>query len=332
MSGPLVSKTNVVLCGSNYAAFYIPSLQELNDSFELTGVLAAGSDRSTRLAARHKVPLWTSVPEVPHSVQAAIVALPPVASVGVATQLLRRGIHVLMEHPVRADRLAQLRAAALSSGAVHCVNCHFAELSSAQAFIDGCRQRRALEPPQWVSVVTAPRSAYSTFDVLGRALGALAEPSLERELTLSDTTEHPFESFRGLIDGTPVRVQCSREVGPVDDGSDSPVPQRVEVGFRGGSLILQSFAGPVIWLETFRTALKTSPTPLWRMYSPGVETFSQLIADRVRANSSTLQEFRLQIETGIQPIHQTTAWLTAASDLATAVRTRPPTLDLPAEE
>lgn len=312
--------TKIILCGSNYAAAYIPSLRQSGGSFELIGVLARGSERSIRLATRHGVTLWTRVEDVPPFVQAAIVALPPVAATDVAAQLLRRGVHVLMEHPVRADRLANLRLEAESSGAVHLVNCHFAELSSAQAFIELCRQQRALESPTWASVVTAPRSAFSTFDLLGRALGALSEYSLERELTTSLTAEHPFESFRGSISGTPVRVQCSREIGQVDDGSDSPVPQRLEIGFPSGNVTLHSFAGPVIWLETLRTALKTSPSPLWRMCAPAVETFAALMADRVRANTSTLREFQLQIDTGATPIHQTTAWLTAASKLATVVR------------
>ncbi|EUA14571.1 hypothetical protein I546_0534 [Mycobacterium kansasii 732] len=51
-----MTATPVVLCGTNYGACYVPSLQELTDSFELVGILAAGSERSARLAARRNVP------------------------------------------------------------------------------------------------------------------------------------------------------------------------------------------------------------------------------------------------------------------------------------
>ncbi|KZS61707.1 Gfo/Idh/MocA family oxidoreductase [Mycobacterium ostraviense] len=96
-----MSATPIVLCGSNYGACYVPSLQELTDSFELVGIQAAGSERS----ARRHVPLWTSVAEVADEARAAIVALPPPTPGMVTAQLLRRGVHVLMEHPVRADLL-----------------------------------------------------------------------------------------------------------------------------------------------------------------------------------------------------------------------------------
>ncbi|ORB85562.1 hypothetical protein B1987_19175 [Mycobacterium kansasii] len=317
-----MNATTVVLCGSNYGAFYIPALLKLTDSFELIGILAAGSERSARLAARQNVPLWTSVAEVPDQVGAAIVALPPPTAALVTAQLLRRGVHVLMEHPVRADLLRELRQEALSAKVIHAVNCHFAELGPARAFVGECRRRRASSPPTYASVVTAPRSAYATFDLLGRAVGSLAGAAMEREVAPSAIPEHPFTSFRGVIDVVPVRVQCSHDVGAVDDGSDSPVPQRIEIGFSDGSLLLHSYAGPVIWLEQFRMQLRNTTIPLWRTHAPEISTFSGLMDERVQANCRALQEFGQQIQTGIQPEHQTTEWLTAVAELATAIRTR----------
>ncbi|VAZ89964.1 hypothetical protein LAUMK35_01073 [Mycobacterium pseudokansasii] len=237
-------------------------------------------------------------------------------------QLLRRGVHVLMEHPVRADLLRELRQKALSAKVIHAVNCHFAELGPARAFVGECRRRRASNPPTYASVVTAPRSAYATFDLLGRALGSLAGSALEREVAPSATPEHPFTSFRGVIDDVPVRVQCSHDAGAVDDGSDSPVPQRIEIGFPDGSLILHSYAGPVIWLEKFRMQLHNTTIPLWRTHAPEIATFSGLMDERVQANSRALREFRQQIQTGKQPEHRTTEWLTAVAELARAIRTR----------
>ncbi|MGV7406846.1 Gfo/Idh/MocA family oxidoreductase [Mycobacterium kansasii] len=317
-----MNATPVVLCGSNYGACYVPSLQELTDSFELVGILAAGSERSARLAARRHVPLLTSAAEVPEGARAAIVALPPPTAGMVTAQLLRRGVHVLMEHPVRADLLREPRQEALSAKVIHAVNCHFGELGPARAFVGECRRRCASSPPTYASVVTAPRSAYATFDLLGRALGSLAGSALEREVAPSATPEHPFTSFRGVIADVPVRVQCSHDVGAVDDGSDSPVPQRIEIGFPDGSLLLHSYAGPVIWLEKFRMQLRNTTIPLWQPHAPEITTFSGLMDERVQANNRALREFREQIDTGNQPDHQTTEWLTAVAELATATRTR----------
>lgn len=316
-----MNTTKLVLCGSNYAATYIRSLAKLTDIFELIGILARGSERSTRLAAVRKVPLWRSISEIPIDAQAAIVALPPAAAATVTKQLIRRGVHVLMEHPVSSDVLREIREEALLANIAHLVNCHFAELSAARLFVDECRVRRALSPARYASVVTASRSAYSTFDLLGRALGALASSDLERELTATMTTEHPFASFRGVVNGVPTRVQCSHVVGTVDDGSDSPVPQRIEIGFRDGNLVLLSFTGPVIWSEALRLGLRDYPGPLWRTLTEEPMTFPDLTRDRANANKRTLEEFHQRIWEGTEPAHQSTEWLTTVAELTTAVST-----------
>ncbi|OOK63269.1 oxidoreductase, NAD-binding Rossmann fold family protein, partial [Mycobacterium kansasii] len=196
---------------SNYGACYVPSLQELTDSFELVGILAAGSERSARLAARRHVPLLTSAAEVPEGARAAIVALPPPTAGMVTAQLLRRGVHVLMEHPVRADLLRELRQEALSAKVIHAVNCHFGELaqrarSSANAVGAVRRARRRTPPslPRPIGICHV-RSA-------GSGVGLTAGSALEREVAPSATPEHPFTSFRGVIADVPVRVQCSHDV------------------------------------------------------------------------------------------------------------------------
>ncbi|KZS61708.1 hypothetical protein A4G28_18030 [Mycobacterium ostraviense] len=152
-------------------------------------------------------------------------------------------------------------------------------------------------------------------------VGSLAGSALEREVAPSATPQHPFTSFRGVIDDVPVRVQCSHDVGAADDGSDSPVPQRIEIGFPDGSLLLHSYAGPVIWLQTSECSC-AAPRSAVANVRTGDYTFSGLMDERVQANRRALREFRQQIDTGNQPDHQTAEWLTAVAELATATRTR----------
>jgi thiazolinyl imide reductase len=312
----------LVLCGTNYGASYIPAIESEGSGFELVGILAKGSERSTKLAAAKGVPLWSSADEVDPAVRVAVVALPPSAAVAVTKALMKRGIHVLLEHPVEGDALADIRRGAQSAGVTVDVNCHFADLRAPRAFIDDCRRRSRLGKVHYASVVTAPRSAYTTFDVLGRALGGLNDAWLESETTSASSGAggHPFQSFRGRVAGIPTRVQCTSAVGHVDDMSDSPVPLRIEIGFEDGNLMLLGPVGPVIWSEWLRLALRSSPAPLWSTLEGESPTFAGLIEDRIDANRRALDELRRRIDGGAEPTHQSIAWLTTVASLMKIVR------------
>jgi thiazolinyl imide reductase len=312
-------KQKLLLCGTNYGASYIPAIDHPESHFELAGILAKGSERSVGLAAHRKVPLWSSASEVPDGIHAAVVALPPVTAEIVAKQFIRRKVHVLVEHPITSDVLRVAREEALAANVIHNVNCHFAELSEPRAFVRECRRRSELGRLRYASVVTSPRSTYTTFDVLGRALGGLSNASVERES--GPPIEYPFTSFRGSINGIPVRIQCSKAVvESIDDGSDSPVPLRIEIGFENGNLMMLSPAGPVVWSEHLRLALRDNPNPLWINISEKSLVFAELIKDRLNANKRALDEFHQQIEGGSVPAHQSTPWLTTLADLMQKVR------------
>ncbi len=308
----------IVLCGTNYGASYVPAIE--GPIFTLAGILARGSERSVKLATRLDVPLWTSADDVADDVKLAVVALPPPAAEDVATALLARRIHVLIEHPVAADVLRELRTHAKRSSVTLNVCSHFPELSAARAFVQECRRRSEVRRPQYASVVTAPRLAYATFDLLGRALGGLNGSSLERESANVNGPAYPFESFRGVVNEIPVRVQCSRTIGAVDDGSDMPVPQRIEVGFEDGNVMLLGPAGPVIWSEKLGYALLGHPGPLWVNAGAPSGTFADLMKDRVVANRRTLTEIHEQMLGRKEPPHQTTEWLVRVAELMNIVR------------
>lgn len=320
MTIPNTERRKLLLCGSNYAASYLPAIEDPSSAFELAGILARGSERSLRLAAAKNVPLWSSAEEVAGGVGVAIVALPPADAATVTRQLIARGVHMLVEHPVAGDVLHEVRERAAAAKVVHNVNCHFAELSAPRAFVQECRRRAALGPMQYVSVVTAARSAYATFDLLGRALGGLSGSSLEQELTSASGLEHPFASYRATLEGLPVRVQCSGTIGAKDDGSDSPVPQRIEVGFEDGNLVLLSPVGPVVWSEKLRLALRNHPGPLWVNLADPSVTFGELLKDRVNANRRALDALHRQIAGENAPAHQSTPWLARVAELTQTVR------------
>jgi predicted dehydrogenase len=117
----------VVGCGAVAAGHYLPSIAA---SRRLRATLLVDRDagRARALAARWKVPaVATDVAEVPRHAGAAVVALPNALHAPVAIELLRQGVHVLVEKPmataaVECDAMA---AAARESGARLAVGLQF---------------------------------------------------------------------------------------------------------------------------------------------------------------------------------------------------------------
>src|ERR1700723_121767 len=95
----------VILCGTNYGASYLPALDGRH-GFALAGIVARGGSRSQRLARKFGVPLPRSAGEAPPA-GAACVAGGDAAVAGEPSRgFLRRGVHVLCEHPVASRPMA----------------------------------------------------------------------------------------------------------------------------------------------------------------------------------------------------------------------------------
>ena len=109
------SEVRVVVCGSNYGAMYALALSTL-PGFRLTGVVARGSPRSVNLAKTMGVPLYTSPAEEASPVDIACVAVGGGAANELILSFLRRGVHVLAEHPIGPGAAEAALTAARQSG------------------------------------------------------------------------------------------------------------------------------------------------------------------------------------------------------------------------
>jgi predicted dehydrogenase len=90
----------VVGCGAVAAHHYLPTLAACS-SIETTVLVDSEPARARSLASRWQVPGFvTDYREVPGRAQAAVVALPHHLHAPVSIDLLRRGVHVLVEKPM----------------------------------------------------------------------------------------------------------------------------------------------------------------------------------------------------------------------------------------
>ena len=91
-----------------------------------------------------------------------------------AEALLKRGIHVLQEHPVHPGEVVSLRRHAEAVGVRYHVNSFYPHLPAFRHFIAYASAGGERAPAAFAEVTTSPQLLYSALDSLGRSLGSLA--------------------------------------------------------------------------------------------------------------------------------------------------------------
>jgi len=292
----------VLVCGSNYGRTYITALAREPRKYQLAGILAQGSQRSLCLAALSGVPLFHSADELPDNIDLACGAMSSAAFPGVL-QLLRRGIHVLCEHPYSASSLQKAFALTRKRYLQFHVNGHFVNLPAPQAFVRACRQADGLAAPEFVDVMVTERSLYGALDILLLAMGG-RQPLRARLLD----RRNKFALLQGTLGRIPLKisVQVSGKTSRdrLADGSPNYLlDMRLTAAFPHGMLTLLSMAGPVVWNATATRAQKGEP--LWaELGQRATRTVAELGKERIAANLEALNAIRKSILKGVTPATQ----------------------------
>ncbi len=253
MSRPL----KTIVCGTRFGENYISALLEDETGFELAGILARGSDRSRQLAQDISVPLFQSPDQVPSSVDIACVAIRSRAFGGsgdvIAEALLRRGIHVLQEHPVHPTEIRRLLVAAKEGNAIYHVNGFYSHGTAGSTFICFLQEWCAARAPSYLSLTTSSQLLYSSLDIVGRAFGGLDDFVVGPVApwpagTLPDgINTPPFQVLHGRIGTTPFVLQLQNYLDPEDPDHHSLVMHNIAAGGPEGRIELVNSFGPVVW-------------------------------------------------------------------------------------
>lgn len=237
-----------VVCGTNFGRFYLDAVRA-HPAFELVGVLARGSAQSAALAAEHGVPRYGAVAELPDEVDAACVVVPSAVAGGtgteLATALLARGVHVLQEHPLHPDEIADCLRAAHRTGARYRVNTHYARLRPVAAFLAAARRLREQQEVLFVDAAASVHVLHPLVDILGRALGSL-RPWRPGPLAPVDRPT-PIRTLHALLAGVPLTLRVHNQMHPGDRDNHALFWHRISVGTEGGVLALADTHGPVLW-------------------------------------------------------------------------------------
>ncbi|NKD86340.1 Gfo/Idh/MocA family oxidoreductase [Haematospirillum jordaniae] len=253
MSRPL----RTLVCGTRFGETYLSALLEEDAGFVLSGILARGSERSQALSRDLGVPLYTSTDEVPDTIDIACVVLRSTAFGGpgtrVAESLLRRGIHVLQEHPVHPSDLSRLDDAATAGRACWHVNTFYPHSQAARRFIDCLQAWRQVRDPDYITLTTSPQFLCSALDILGRAFGGLGCfrvldcPPWPADFCRDYKAPPPFNVIRAVIGSVPVIMNLQGWVDPRDLDHHAMVMHNIAAGSREARVELVNSFGPVVW-------------------------------------------------------------------------------------
>jgi pyochelin biosynthetic protein PchG len=250
-------RPRVLVAGTKFGQVYLQAFGRPGFPFELAGILAHGSERSRACARHYGVPLYGDPAELPDDIRLACVVIRSGLLGGqggeVARALMARGIHVLQEHPLHHDELAECLRAASRAGVAYHLNSFYVHTAPVRRFLAAAAELLSRQPARYVDAACGFQVAYALLDIVGQALGGLrpwafatpAHPS--SELARLTSLDIPFRSVDGVIAGIPVTLRVQNQLDPADPDNHAHLLHRITLGTEGGSLTLVSTHGPILW-------------------------------------------------------------------------------------
>ncbi|MEV2236924.1 Gfo/Idh/MocA family oxidoreductase [Micromonospora sp. NPDC049891] len=248
------SRTPVVVAGTRFGQVYLEAFRATTAPIRLAGVLARGSERSRACAARYGVPLYRDPDELPDDIRIACVVIRGGLLGGPGTELagrlMARGVHVLQEHPLHHDELADSLRTARRHGVIYRLNPFYRHLPPVRRFVGAARDLLRRQRPRYVDAACGFQLAYSLFDILGLALSGLRpwsfNPPAVPGAGPSDLSP-PFRTLEGVLAGVPTTIRIQNELDPADPDNYAHLLHRVTIGTDAGNLTLVGTHGPVVW-------------------------------------------------------------------------------------
>jgi len=247
----------VLIAGAKFGEVYLDAFLQPQAGLELAGLLARGSRRAQQLAHDFGIPLYTSLEQAPDDIDIACVVVRSSVAQGAGSQLasdlLRRGIHVLQEHPLHPDDVTRLQALARERSLVYWVNSFYPHVPAGRCWIERASRIRSLlggRMPCSAHLTTSRQLLYSTLDLLLHACG-LVDGSEIRVEPLGGGGDC-FVPLRLALPGECQAMLCLQTyLDPSDPDMFSLVMHQARLAWPSGYLTLEASYGPVLWTGAF---------------------------------------------------------------------------------
>lgn len=243
----------VIVCGTIFGQIYLEAFRTSRYPFELAGILSQGSVRSRRCAEQHGVPLYSHPDQLPDDIDIACVVVRSGLLGGPGTQLAQammlRGIHVLQEHPLHYNELADCLRIARRQNVIYRLNPFYRHVDSVRRFVAAARALCRQQKPLFIEATCGFQVGYAMLDIIGMTLEgvrpwAFSTPSVDR--TPGDGGIR-FGTLEGTFKGVPITLRIQNQLDPSDPDNFAHLLHRLVLGTESGSLILVDTHGPIVW-------------------------------------------------------------------------------------
>lgn len=253
----MTTPRRVLVAGGGFGRVHAAAVARRPDRSVLVGVVGRGGAASRELADAFHVPYHdvrgpgggfdpSILAEASGTADLACVAVGSAISGGSGTdltlELLRRGLHVLQEHPVHPDEATACAREARANGVHHRVHLHYRHLPTVRAFLAAAARLRRHHDIEFVDAAAPVHVLHPLVDILARALGTV-RPWSWVEVVGSG----PLRTVVGEIGGVPVTLRVQNQLDPVDRDNQMLLWHRIALGTQAGVLTLADTHGPVLW-------------------------------------------------------------------------------------
>jgi len=246
----------MAVCGTRFGQLWIDTLW-VSRSFRVVAVVARGSQHSKAVCKRYGVPLVKRVSSVRVQVDAAVVAVGGPAGENLAMDWLKRGIPVLLEHPVRHGFLKQIHAKK-NANACLLVNGHFSDLPEVRKFIRICVEGIRNLKTFTVAFTATERTLYSSVDII---VEFLTDEQISKALQSKNWRRKHSNSLQlGPMKLIPSLVP---DTGEEDTPAASIGGHLIQCWLPQSRVVLVGPTGPVITLNADNVA-----TTMWDFHQP----------------------------------------------------------------
>lgn len=248
-----MNKKKVIVCGTTFGQIYLEAIKH-NPNLELVGIMAQDSERSNLTAQKYMVPLLHSVKELPEDIDIAFVVIRSGCLGGpgtdIAKSLLKRGIHVLQEHPVHYKDIEELAKIANSQKKVYLVGNLYKHMEQVKNFIACAKELNEKNELLFIKAAFSSQVSYPAMDILIEALPAGLGLTMENQVECGG-----FKILTGKIKGLPFVFEIHHEINPKDPNNNMNVMHEMEFLYGAGRLLLSNTFGPLFWYPKMNTEI-----------------------------------------------------------------------------
>lgn len=251
-----MNRTRVVVCGTTFGRVYVAGVRRLPEHYELVGILSRGSEQSRAFASRQRLPLFTTIEELPEFDMACVVVRSGIVG-GKGSQLARRfladGRHVVLEHPIHRDDAVECYREAARSGGAFFINPFYRHSPTIASYLKMARVLREDHGILGVEAECSIHFLFSMIDLVGRITGGFTPWEIQAQGTVAGVLTQLGGSFRGV----PVSLRVVNRMNPLNPDDFAHVGHRITVFTVTGNLVLTETDGQIIWHPNVTTPRTT---------------------------------------------------------------------------